>query len=247
MAHRIHVDTRAYTVTRQLRLAIVTMSLLVLTSCAAFTGRYYSAEPIKARVVDRETKKPIAGVVVVANWILMRPVFHGRLPVGTMQILETVTDANGDFTFPAWGPLENTTDGYLDHEDPRLSFFKPEYYLGSIANDSAETLRGTHKPSRRRSDWNGKTIELEKFSGTVDEYAEDVTSRSNRLLHNPNANLAFLTLDCHFMKTPLLAEAIDREVRSLAARGHKRGGFTFDSIPREDAAKCGLVRPPGMQ
>jgi hypothetical protein len=94
-----------------------------------------------------------------------------------------------------WGQLENPTDGYFDHEDPQLSFFKSGYYSGSIANDPAETIRGTDKPSRRKSDWNERSIELAAFKGTIDEYAEHIASRSNLLLRNPNPNV---NEDCFF-------------------------------------------------
>ena len=237
MAHRIHVDTRAFTATGRLCFAIATMSLLVLTSCAVFTGRYYSAEPIKARVVDEETKQPIEGVVVVAQWILMRGGYSGRIPVGTLHVLETVTDANGNFSFPAWGPLANTTEGSLDREDPIIWFFKPGYGIGGISNH----ISYSDKPSRRKWERSGTTIELEIFKGTKREYALHVGSRPSNLLENPNPNLLG---DCHFTKTPLMAAAIDVELQALEKQGYQGGGFRISLLLPEYAAKCGFVRPP---
>ena len=53
--------------------------------------------------------------------------------------------------------------------------------------------------------------------------------------------------DCHFMKTPLLAKAIDRETRSLEQRGYSKGGFKFSDLFPEYAAKCGVARLSGEQ
>jgi hypothetical protein len=209
-------------------------------SCAVLGDGYYSAEPIEAWVVDQQTKKPLEGVVIVAQWKLMSGTVGGRVPVGTMMILETMTDAKGRFSFPAWGPLANTSDGYLDYEDPEIFFFKPGYFSGSLSNHYAVPY--SDKPSRRKSDWNGRTIDLRLFPGTMDEYALHVGSSSRSLLSNPNPNV---TMDCYFMKTPLLAEAIDREMRSLEARGYRKGGFMFSRLLPEYAAKCDVARSSG--
>lgn len=205
-------------------------------SCAVLGDGYYSAQPIEAWVVDEQTKRPLEGVVVVAHWKLMRGTVGGRVPVGTMMILETVTDSKGRFSFPAWGPLANTTDGHLEHEDPEIFFFKPGYFSGSLSNHYAVPY--LDKPSRRRSEWNGKTIDLRPFSGTTEEYAEHVARQSQSMTQDPA-----MLVDCYFMKIPLLAEAFNRENHALEARGYRRGGFVFDQILPESAAKCGHYMP----
>ena len=64
----------------------------------------YSAKPIEAWVVDAQTGKPLEGVNVVAHWKLR----YGLEGGGSYQlhIMEDVTDKNGRFFFPAWGPKE---------------------------------------------------------------------------------------------------------------------------------------------
>ena len=221
-----------------IRSALLAGMMLFLTSCVAFSQRYYSSEPIEAWVVDEQTKKPLEGVIVVAQWQLVRDTYHNRVPVGTMMILETVTDAKGKFSFPAWGPLENTTDGHLDHEDPLIYFFKPGYFLSGRSNDYA--IPYSDKLSRRKWEWNGQTIALGLFPGTMEEYALHISSVSVNLLFPVEYEDR-----CHFRKTPLLAEAFDRENSSLEARGYRKGGFVFARLSPDSTAKCGVTRSSG--
>jgi hypothetical protein len=237
--HRINVDQRSFTVMGLLRSAIFGMALLLLTSCAVLGDGYYSADAIEAWVVDQQTKKPLEGVIVVAQWQLMRNAYHGRVPVGTMMVMETVTDTKGRFSFPSWGPIANTTDGHLDDEDPQIYLFKPAYYLFVMGNNHGFPY--SDKPSRRTSDWNGQTINLGLFPGTAEEYAEHVARQSQSILRNPMT----LTLNCDIVKMPMLAEAFDRENRMLEARGYKRGGFVFSSLSSESVVKCGVSRSSG--
>ncbi|MBK8568958.1 MAG: hypothetical protein IPN81_02740 [Nitrosomonadales bacterium] len=71
----------------------------------------YSAEAIDAQIVDAKTNQPLEGVIVVAHWEVERVVptlFRScllemtRADAFQLQIVETVTDANGRFHFPAW-------------------------------------------------------------------------------------------------------------------------------------------------
>ncbi|MCF6199453.1 MAG: hypothetical protein L3J67_08665 [Hyphomicrobiaceae bacterium] len=65
-----------------------------LTGCTR-----YSAEPIEGWVIDADTKKPIEGVIVVANWQLHKSTIGGRIPAAHLNIMETLTDKNGRFFF----------------------------------------------------------------------------------------------------------------------------------------------------
>lgn len=130
----------------------------------------YAAEAIEARVVDAATKQPLEGVIVTANWELVGG-FEGNTPVGQMKVLEAVTDKNGKFTFPAWGP-EPRKKGYLRNRDPQLLLFKPSYEYKRLANEVSSKIS---MESLRRSEWNGKTIELKKFKGTTEEHAKHIS------------------------------------------------------------------------
>src|SRR3990172_3705709 len=87
--------------------ALLLIFCLPLTACALVSLKY-SAEPIEARVVDAETKQPLEGVIVTANWELVEGTLAGGPRVlGQMMVMEAVTDANGRFSFPALGPKIN--------------------------------------------------------------------------------------------------------------------------------------------
>ena len=229
--------------TRLLRFMLVAAVLPLVVSCAAISGDlYYSAEPIEAWVVDEKTGKPAEGVIVVAHWKLMRGTVGGRVPAGTMMLMETVTDAGGRFAFPAWGPLQKTSSGFLDFEDPMLIFFKPGYRAFALSNHYA--IRAEDKPSKRKSDWSGKTVKLSPFEGTTEEYAGYVAERS-RFAASELDWYNDLYTNCNISKTPLLAEAFNRENEAMEARGLRRGGFIIGRFSSERLAKCGFANRQG--
>ena len=84
----------------------------------------YSAAPIHGWVVDAETKQPLEGVHVVAQWILQTGLLHGEHST-RLHIMETVTDQSGAYHFPGWGPKPRPFLARFDGFDPMLTFFKP--------------------------------------------------------------------------------------------------------------------------
>ncbi|HEV8310544.1 MAG TPA: hypothetical protein VGW35_23020, partial [Methylomirabilota bacterium] len=80
------------------------VALLVFAPSATSAGPpdTYSAAEIRGWVVDAETKQPLEGVYVVAQWILQTGLFDSRT-VTRLHIMEAVTDAKGEYYFPPWG------------------------------------------------------------------------------------------------------------------------------------------------
>jgi hypothetical protein len=136
-------------------LSVFVVTLLPLQACAI--PLTYSAKPIEGRVVDAETKAPIAGAVIVADWVLM--VAGGGDRVRSLQTIETVTDQDGHYAIPGWGPKLRPTGVELTDSDPKLIVFKSTYV--------PEFLYNKHEGSTsvRTSDWDGKTIALKPFIG----------------------------------------------------------------------------------
>ncbi|HXC61029.1 MAG TPA: carboxypeptidase-like regulatory domain-containing protein, partial [Nitrospiria bacterium] len=123
------------------------------------------AKPIEGRVVNKETGEPVEGAVVVAQWILATP------PEGKENdywiVIETVTDAEGKYSIPGWGPEGRPRSRWLDKYDPALEVFKPGYWPEGLANRPEGVLgaiginpRGTRV---RESYWNGKDIQFIPF------------------------------------------------------------------------------------
>ena len=77
----------------------------VLLCAATFTltaCNRYSAESTEGWVIDADTKKPIEGVIVVANWQLHKSTMGGKRPADHLNIMETMTDNDGLFYFEGW-------------------------------------------------------------------------------------------------------------------------------------------------
>jgi hypothetical protein len=124
----------------------------------------YSAAPVHGWVVDAETRQPLEGVHVVAQWILQTGLLHGQHTT-RLHIMETVTDPSGAYQFPGWGPKPRPFLSSLDVFDPMLTFFKPGYVPLDRTN--------FHPPQTgalRTSVWDGRTIELRPFRGTPREW-----------------------------------------------------------------------------
>ncbi len=142
--------------------------LLATTGCASVSAPWrYVAEPIEGRVIDKETRQPIEGVVVVAQWILLEP-FQGHHREHWV-VIETVTDAEGRYQIPGWGPKWRPWFRWLGSADPVLDIFKPGYWLERRSNASYASggLLGTEPnpigAKVRKSFWSGKKIELYPF------------------------------------------------------------------------------------
>ncbi|MHB9118459.1 MAG: hypothetical protein ACYC2R_09320 [Burkholderiales bacterium] len=218
-----------------------------LQACA----KDYSAEPIEAWVVDAETGKPLEGVIVTANWQLEIGTPGGNIPAGQMMVMETVTDKNGRLSFPGWGPepipdrpkskssRENTlldyllsSEPHLVNRDPQLLFFKSGYKYVGLEN---KFTRDYNKGSLRRSDWNSKTIKMEKFRGTLEEYAHYLVDLDISL------GFAYRGESCEWMQVPRMIAAMDKEGRRF-----KENHIVFYSIKNSEDVpgqeKCGSAK-----
>lgn len=149
---------------------------LALTLAAASLAAHaepdtYSALPIAAQVVDDESGSPLEGVIVVAQWMPVREVVPGmayRSMGDTLRIEETVTDAEGRFRFPGWGPVPRPARLHLEHNDPRILLFKAGHYPRQVANEPRTKYS---QAQVRVSQWDGKTIRLRRFTGQPQTYA----------------------------------------------------------------------------
>lgn len=136
----------------------------------------FSAAPIAGRVVDASTEQPVAGAILVAQWILYHSTPGGQNPHTRLQVLETVTGPDGSYRFPGWGPLPNPIQiiqglFYCCHftvEDPQISVFTPGYRPLRLLN-----RRPLDRQSALRTSlWDGQTIRLEPFRGSRKQWAQ---------------------------------------------------------------------------
>ena len=191
----------------KLRYLLLMLLLLPLQSCAF----YYSAAPIEAWIVDAETGKPLEGVIVTANWQL-KGGMEGGNDFGQMMVMEEVTDKSGRFYFPAWGPKRNVSDGHIKNEGPQLVLFKNGYRYLPLSNQT----RVTDRPGPfLKSDWNGKTIKMERFKGDLKEYAQHLKFIDTLV------NLDFMSAGktCYWKNMPRMIEALYRQGNVFRANG----------------------------
>ena len=207
------------------------MIFIFLTSCF-FRPRFYSAKPIEAWIVDEDTGKPLKDVVVVIYWELyggMQP--H---PVGQLTVMETVTDKNGRFYFPAWGP-KTTFRGYF-RDAPDIILFKSGYKWRSAGDYYAtrKDLLGKG-PSIRISKWHGKSIELRKFKDSFKEYAKSLTRLSSMLGYK------FRTQNnkCKWEKIPNMVVALHKQKAIFDKYEIYNDLYSIEGLAKMSPKSCG--------
>jgi len=85
----------------------------------------YSGKAIEGMVIDRVSKQPIEGAVVVASWELYRAKGFEGGERDTLKQTQVVTDAAGRFFIPGWGPRIISPLWNLEDETPSVVAFKP--------------------------------------------------------------------------------------------------------------------------
>ena len=205
------------TLRQWLRSTTLMGGLLLFGGCTILPGAY-QAEPIEGWVVDAETGKPLEGVNIAASWELMSGGM-AVIPVGSIMLMETVTDVKGRYAFPAWGPLPRN-QGVLMEASPGLAFFKAGY-RGTGRINSYNYREPRYEERTQRSDWNGKTINLELFKGSFKEYAGHL-------------NLWVLDLrgfgyeECDWKKMPQMILAMTKLSQSFRAQKMSSGLLSVD-------------------
>jgi hypothetical protein len=210
----------------------VVLLWLPLSAC----GFIYSAEAIEGWVVDAGTGKPIDGVVVVAHWQL-KGGFEGGTPIAELQILEAVTDSSGRYYFPAWGPKFSLT-GNLRSESPEILMFAPGYKFLGLSNQWYEGRDSS------KFDYNKKTVRLERFKGTLAEYAESLSSL-NSSLERVGYGVGYHSGDyCGWRSFPKMLRVLAKLEGDFRAAGVRQG--TVASFLKRNEAQvrdkgCGSV------
>ena len=97
---------------------------------------YASSGAIQGRVVDDATGQPLAGVLVIATWHDFTPSIHlsgfhqggggGHSCDELVNALTAVTDANGNYEFPAWSG-KSVHCRHMSIWQPYMVWYKPGY------------------------------------------------------------------------------------------------------------------------
>lgn len=191
------------------RLFFILACVATLPACA--TPLTYSAKEIRGQIVDAETNQPIDGAVVVAQWVLFHigPGHGGHK--SRIHIHETVTDKDGHYAIPAWGPKARLPMTELHDRDPEILIFKSGYEPMTVSNRLVSTVRSD---SLRVSEWDGRVIQLKRISDqeNLERYAHRVNSFYSGLVEN-------MRNDYEWKKYPRMATAVYKEYQLLKAKG----------------------------
>lgn len=159
------------------RISILILLPLLLGACAT----PYFAKEIRGKIVDADSGEPIGGVNIVAKWTYHSPVTgHGST---FLYLTETVTGEDGSYVIPSLGPtLLPPLANFGAGSDPRILIFKSEHAPAFLSNDlvSPENLH-KRKPPVGDTKWNGQTVKLKKWQGTLEDYWHQVGSVASQL------------------------------------------------------------------
>jgi hypothetical protein len=223
----------------QMKIAIILFA--AIAAIATHSGcmsapKGFGSPPITGIVVDAVDKKPLVGANVVAQWTIDAP---GGRPLGSLKVLETVTDSRGTFTLPGWGPLpipsEKPYGAGIPPDSPAIIVFKAGYATERLFEDSDASYREGNRPiisaTSRGSRWNNNTLALQRrnpdwgfYSITVDQAVEYITTYDG----------------CALKHIPHLATAVRNEKLRLAEESHHQLDDPISRLFRNGSlADCG--------
>lgn len=114
----------------------------------------YSGAEIRGRIVNAENGEPIEGAVVVAGWQISKTIITPDFPFfwttrrsRVLHVAEALSDREGRYVMPAWGPIERPADWRREGPfDPQLAIFKPGYEPDYPNNMMKENGQSSAKP-----------------------------------------------------------------------------------------------------
>ncbi len=203
--------------------------LLPLQGCATF----YSAKAIDAQVVDADTHQPLESVNIVVHWALKYGLEGGGST--DFELMETVTDKDGRFHIPAWGPTHvplALSDTSMRDAAPEIIMFKAGYGWGGVDNYQGGNPNAANAALVLTSIWGGKTIPLKRFDGDLRLYA--------RLVGGVLTGVSYG--HCNWKKIPKMMAALNREAADLNRKKLPNYLPTFSDLEGPAAANnCGSV------
>jgi hypothetical protein len=110
--------------------------LCFMTGCDSSPVHFQSQE-VSGTVVDKQTSQPMPDVTVTVRWAALHSTGNEHNPDSIdIKSFTTVTDSNGLFTVPAWGPVTLKGSWHYFVTEPEASFTKSGHFLGSVNNDN---------------------------------------------------------------------------------------------------------------
>lgn len=194
---------------------VTLMVLLIGFSTCVWAPPVYWATTIHGRVVDADSGEPLEGVVVVADWKLLSGGYGHSGHLDSLIVQETVTDTNGEFAFPEWGPTMRPSFTMLD-KAPWLIVFKAAYDYQALWNELPSNA------FTRQSEWSGKTLSLKRFSGSAEKRLDALDTLLSISGLQPTMLKEILADEPLHRSWPSRAEALFRHAKYLLDNPEKR-------------------------
>lgn len=169
------------------------MAALILTSCDAHT---LASGPIDGRVVDPETKQPIAGAIVVGKWGRAEGLITDNVNV-CRHVATAVTDADGRYHLDQWPLGSGAGDSLFGASfSVELAAYKPG--MASISRGVIKTdemtgalelapWSGTH---RDRVRWLDATLTSTELTCNGDTGADEVLKAVRETIDSEATSIA---------------------------------------------------------
>lgn len=212
----------------QLNIFLIAAFTLLITGCSNPYPEEYSAAPLSAKIVDRETGEPVEGAIVVAVYVMES--LSGRVYT-PLHYEETLTDNKGKFTFHGFdkksAPRELSGDAAVfGMRDPRLYVFADGYAPAMYQRDPV--FSKLWETIHRISPLNGRTFTIirdpveishkqhEQLTSSILRLSSDINSRTN-----PGTGKH---IPCAFNKIPLALAFLQKS--SIAHNNALNTSFT---------------------
>ena len=224
-----------------MKILLFTLSLtLSLSACAVVP---LSAESIDSQVVDADTGSPIEGANVVAYWQIDTGSLTGdSLPCGAAGVEEAVTDKDGKFHLPGWGPTLPGCGGTMSNGEPMIYVFKPGYHYGRYSNG----LGSTAITFRTYDYWQHRQMKLQAFANLNlrDQSPNGVFQDFDGLEVDFSLFIENMPRQCNWKKIPKMLRAIALQEQAFNDVGIKYVGMIGlmkinDQSYLEQAPSCG--------
>jgi hypothetical protein len=195
---------------------IIIISFLILF-CIIGVRSVQFGSSIHVKVVDSDGK-PLDGVIATAVWTQEKSSFDGNIPSSVIHSYETITDNNGEFDIPKWGPEFKGMNEHPTRSFPSIFLFKDKYKV--------RILRNNHKRSVfdviNKSDWDKKTVKLKRYKDSYPDYYENISRRFYTefffLKKNPCEKIRIKTLQDSMMRSIADAQRQGKEIRDWPVR-----------------------------
>ena len=205
--------------------------LVVLVAMWLLYVSVWYSPPIKARLTSPDGK-PIAGAIVVANWNIEG--YMNGASQGQAAVAEALTDQDGWFRIPSWGP-RLVTNGGIRVDEPTVMIFKPGFIPKILKNYEDTPMQAANRIIRFRLQ--DKTIELQPFHGTLVEYEKAMAPLLDSLwvIYFERG-----TKFCYWRQTPRLLLALQDLKSKLAVYGAGDSlRLAYEYASAEPLPQCG--------